>query len=74
MPHLREALGTPADPARCGTVLRYQWLSDPVSSFEAWLVDQGGMIAMERNSAKWVAGLQSEAALKRKGAGQSPRL
>lgn len=74
VPHLREALGTPADPSRCGTVLRYQWLGDPVRSFEAWLVDQGEMVAIERRSAKWVAGLQSEATAKRKAAGQTPRL
>lgn len=73
-PHLREALGTAMDPARCGVVLRYEWLGDPVASFEAWLVDQGGMIAMGRQSAQWVEQLKADAVRAREGQGTVPRL
>lgn len=73
-PHLREALGADMDPARCGTVLRYEWLGDPVSAFEAWLVDQGGMIATGRQSAQWVEQLKADAVRAREGQGAVPRL
>ncbi len=74
VPHLREALGASPDVSKCGTVLRYEWGSEPVRSFEAWLVDQGGMIAADRQSARWVEQLKAEAVRKRQGQGKAPKL
>ncbi|MGM3057761.1 hypothetical protein ACS2TD_27250, partial [Bacillus cereus group sp. BC334] len=53
VPHLVAALGPTPDASRCGIVLRYEWNSEPVQNFEAWLVDQGGMVAASRRSAEW---------------------
>ncbi|MBN9427094.1 MAG: hypothetical protein J0H09_11375 [Burkholderiales bacterium] len=71
---LREALGASPDVSKCGTVLRYEWGSEPVRSFEAWLVDQGGMIAASRKSAQWVEQLKAEAVRNRQGQGKAPKL
>lgn len=73
VPHLVAALGPTPDVARCGIVLRYEWNSEPVQSFEAWLVDQGGMIAASRRSAEWVEQLKAEAVRKLKGQGTAPK-
>lgn len=79
-PNLRRTMGTSVDVARCGTVLRYTWggpASDPafpISEFYVWLVDQGGMIAKHRQSARWVEQLEAEAVRKRQGQGVTPRL
>ena len=73
VPHLVEALGPNLDVARCGIVLRYEWNSEPVQNFEAWLVDQGGMIASNRKSAEWVEQLKAEAVRKLKGQGTAPK-
>lgn len=70
----REALGPARDASRCGTVLRYEWGSEPVRSFEAWLVDQGGMVAANRRSVQWVEQLKAEAVRKRQGQGAAPKL
>ncbi|MCP2937601.1 hypothetical protein NK983_33390, partial [Salmonella enterica subsp. enterica serovar Typhimurium] len=59
--------------ARCGIVLRYEWNSEPVQNFEAWLVDQGGMVASNRRSAEWVEQLKAEAVRKLKGQGTAPK-
>jgi len=74
MPHLLAALGDPPDVSRCGTVLRYEWTSEPVQSFEAWLVDQGGMVATNRDSGEWVEKLKAEAVRKLQSEGQAPKL
>lgn len=71
---LREALGASMDASKCGTVLRYEWISEPVRSFEAWLVDQGGMIVASRKSAQWVEQLKAEAVRKLQGQGRAPKL
>jgi hypothetical protein len=73
VPHLVDALGPTPDVARCGIVLRYEWNSEPVQNFEAWLVDQGGMVASNRRSAEWVEQLKAEAARKLKGQGAAPK-
>lgn len=70
----REALGASRDASKCGTVLRYEWGSEPIRSFEAWLVDQGGMIAANRKSVRWVEQLKAEAVRKRQGQGAAPKL
>lgn len=70
----RDALGASRDPAKCGTVLRYEWISEPIRSFEAWLVDQGGMVAANRKSVGWVEQLKAEAVRKRQGQGATPKL
>ena len=54
-------------------MLRYEWNSEPVQNFEAWLVDQGGMVASNRRSAEWVEQLKAEAARKLKGQGTAPK-
>ena len=73
VPHLVAALGPTPDAARCGIVLRYEWNSEPVQNFEAWLVDQGGMVAASRRSAEWVEQLKAEAVRKLKGQGTAPK-
>ena len=73
VPHLVDALGPTPDVARCGIVLRYEWNSEPVQNFEAWLVDQGGMVASNRRSAEWVEQLKAEAVRKLKGQGTAPK-
>lgn len=70
---LRGALGPSRDPVRCGTVLRYEWLNEPVGHFEAWLVDQGGMVAADRQSAQWVEQLTAEARRKVSRQGTTPK-
>jgi len=70
----RDALGASRDAAKCGTVLRYEWGSEPVRSFEAWLVDQGGMVLANRRSVQWVEQLKAEAVRKRQGQGAAPKL
>lgn len=70
----REALGASRDASKCGTVLRYEWGSEPIRSFEAWLVDQGGMVAANRRSIQWVEQLKAEAVRKRQGQGAAPKL
>lgn len=70
----REALGASRDASKCGTVLRYEWGSEPIRSFEAWLVDQGGMVAANRRSVQWVEQLKAEAVRKRQGQGAAPKL
>ncbi|MCW5655500.1 hypothetical protein [Hydrogenophaga sp.] len=70
----RDALGASRDAAKCGTVLRYEWGSEPVRNFEAWLVDQGGMVAASRKSVQWVEQLKAEAIRKRQGQGAAPKL
>lgn len=65
--------GPTPDVARCGVVLRYKWNSEPVQNFEAWLVDQGGMIAASRRSAEWVEQLKVEAVRRLKGQGTAPK-
>lgn len=70
----REALGASRDISKCGTVLRYEWGSEPVRSFEAWLVDQGGMVAASRKSAQWVEQLKAEAVRKLQSQGKAPKL
>ncbi len=74
VPHLREAMGNAIDVSRCGTVLRYEWISEPVREFEAWLVDQGGMIAINRQSAKWVEQQKTQGTRDREAKGQAPKL
>lgn len=71
---LREALGTSRDPSKCGTVLRYEWGSEPVRSFEAWLVDQGEMVSANRRSVQWVEQLKAEAVRKLQSQGKAPKL
>ncbi len=79
-PNLRRTMGTSVDVARCGTVLRYMWggpandTAFPISEFYVWLVDQGGMVTMERQSAQWVKQLEAEAVRKRQGQGVMPKL
>lgn len=73
VPHLVDALGPTPDVARCGIVLRYEWNSEPVQSFEAWLVDQGGMVASSRRSAGWVEQLKADAVRKLQGQGKAPK-
>jgi len=79
-PNLRRTMGTSVDVARCGTVLRYTWggpANDPafpIPEFYVWLVDQGGMIAKDRQSARWVEQLRTEAVRKRQGQGVTPKL
>jgi len=70
----REVLGTSRDVAKCGTVLRYEWGSEPVRSFEAWLVDQGGMVTANRKSVQWVEQLKTEAVRKLQSQGKTPKL
>lgn len=70
----RDALGASRDASKCGTVLRYEWGSEPIRSFEAWLVDQGGMVAANRKSVQWVEQLKAEAVRKRQGQGSTPKL
>ncbi len=70
----RDALGESRDASKCGTVLRYEWGSEPIRSFEAWLVDQGGMVAANRKSVQWVEQLKAEAVRKRQGQGAIPKL
>lgn len=70
----REALGASRDASKCGTVLRYEWGSEPVRSFEAWLVDQGGMVAANRKSVQWVEQLKADAVLKQQSQGKAPKL
>lgn len=74
VPHLVAALGNAPDVARCGTVLRYEWTREPVQSFEAWLVDQGGMIAASRKSSQWVEELKADAVRKLRGQSATPKL
>lgn len=79
-PNLRRAMGASLDVARCGRVLRYTWggpandAAFPISEFYVWLVDQGGMVAKERQSAQWVKQLESAAIQKRQGQGVTPKL
>ena len=70
----RDALGASKDASRCGTVLRYEWGSEPVRSFEAWLVDQGGMVTASRRSVQWVEQLKGEAVRKLQSQGKAPKL
>ncbi|MDR7095651.1 hypothetical protein [Hydrogenophaga laconesensis] len=70
----REALGASRDVSKCGTVLRYEWGSEPVRSFEAWLVDQGGMVTANRRSVQWVEQLKAEAVRKLQSQGKTPKL
>ncbi len=73
-PGLALSMGASVDAARCGTVLRYQWSGEPVRNFEAWLVDQGGMVAAARRSTQWVKGLEAEAVRKRQAQAGTPKL
>lgn len=70
----RDALGASRDASKCGTVLRYEWGSEPVRSFEAWLVDQGGMVTANRKSIQWVEQLKAEAVQKLQSQGMAPKL
>lgn len=70
----REALGASRDVTKCGIVLRYEWGSEPVRSFEAWLVDQGGMVTANRKSVQWVEQLKAEAVRKLQSEGKTPKL
>jgi len=70
----RQALGASRDVSNCGTVLRYEWGSEPVRNFEAWLVDQGGMVTANRKSVQWVEQLKAEAVLKLQSQGKPPKL
>lgn len=79
-PNLRRTMGSSIDVARCGRVLRYTWggpandAAFPISEFYVWLVDQGGMVAKDRQSTQWVKQLESEAIRKRQGQGVAPKL
>jgi len=79
-PNLLRTMGTSVDVARCGTVMRYTWggpandAAFPISEFYVWLVDQGGMVAMERQSTQWLKQLEAEAVRKRQGQGVIPKL
>lgn len=79
-PNLRRTMGASVDVARCGTVLRYTWggpandAAFPISEFYVWLVDQGGMIAKDRQSAQWVEQLRAAAVHRRQGQGVTPKL
>ena len=70
----RDALGASRDASRCGTVLRYEWGSEPVSHFTAWLVDQGGMVSANRRAVQWVEQLKAEAVRKLQSQGKAPKL
>lgn len=68
------SMGSSIDAARCGTVLRYEWLGEPVRNFEARLIDQGALIATNRQSMEWVKQLEAEAVRKRQARGAAPKL
>lgn len=71
---LIDALGPSVDVARCGTVLHYEWIGDVVKNFEVHLVDQGGMVTLNRKSSEWVEELENEAVRKRQAQGAAPKL
>ena len=73
-PNLALSMGKKIDVASCGAVLRYQWSSDSVSNFEAFLIDQGDMVNMNRQTAEWVKNLEAESVNKRKSQGSTPKL
>ncbi|QHE84888.1 hypothetical protein [Hydrogenophaga sp. BPS33] len=79
-PNLRKTMGASVDVARCGVVLRYVWGGPennptfPIPEFYVWLVDQGGMVAKNRQSMQWVKQLEADAARKRQGQGATPKL
>ncbi len=63
----------PADLSQCGAYVFYQrYNSDPVDRFTGELRDLGLIVANERATQAWVAGLEDAAVARRKARGQTP--